>query len=303
MVEQRCCRPRIILPILFFRQYLDYGGLYDRDKLFWKEIRDVIITAACAPPGGGRNPLTARFVRHFAMLNIPPPTDNLLKNIFRAIMKGFLSEFSNAVRDLAEFIVSAAVDVYQKIAEDLLPTPAKSHYVFNLRDLSKCIQGVLQADSGIIRETSQMLRLFYHECLRVFHDRLINAEDQMYFYFLMRDVCNRNFGTPVINLPEGSKTKIFEPPILLFGDFMVFGATKENRFYEEIVNIPKLKTVLQDYLDDYNLGTSKEMKIIFFMGKFHAKFKRLYTVNTNNPNIRILNNSKFCILYLCRIRK
>lgn len=46
---------------------------------------------------------------------------------------------------------------------------------------------------------------------------------------------------------------------------MAFGASKENKFYEEITNIPKMKTVLQDYLDDYNLGTSKEMKIIFFM--------------------------------------
>lgn len=79
----------------------------------------------------------------------------------------------------------------------------------------------------------------------------------------MQEVCNRNFGTPVLNLPDDHV--ILDPPILLFGDFMVFGAEKENRIYEEIINIPKMKAVLQEYLDDYNLSTSKEMKIIFFM--------------------------------------
>lgn len=54
--------------------------------MFWKTINDVIITAACAPPGGGRNPLTPRFVRHFAMLLIPPPNDYALKAIFRVII-------------------------------------------------------------------------------------------------------------------------------------------------------------------------------------------------------------------------
>jgi dynein heavy chain len=57
--------------------------MYDRQKLFWKDIEDVVFTAACAPPGGGRNPLTPRFLRHFAMLLIPSPTEASLKAIFR----------------------------------------------------------------------------------------------------------------------------------------------------------------------------------------------------------------------------
>lgn len=63
--------------------------------------------------------------------------------------------------------MAAAVVIYERIAEELLPTPAKSHYVFNLRDLSKCVQGILQANSDTIRDQPQMNRLFYHECLRV----------------------------------------------------------------------------------------------------------------------------------------
>ncbi|XP_049813740.1 dynein axonemal heavy chain 6 [Schistocerca nitens] len=250
-------------PIELLRQYLDFGGLYDREKLFWKEIQDVVIIAACAPPGGGRNPLTPRFVRHFSMLFIPSPSEFTLKNIFKVILRGFLSDFTNPVKDLGDIIVNSAVEIYNRISEDLLPTPAKSHYVFNLRDLSKCIQGVLQADAGTVREAIQMMRLFYHECLRVFHDRLINIEDKSYFYKLMYEVCNRTYGDPVIQLPE--EEIILHPPVLLFGDFMVMGASKEDKVYEEITDIEKFKKVAQDYLEDYNLTTPKEMKLIFFM--------------------------------------
>lgn len=160
-------------------------------------------------------------------------------------------------------MVNAAVEIYTRIATDLLPTPAKSHYVFNLRDLSKCVQGVLQADSGTMREQAGMLRLFYHECLRVFHDRLINLQDKSYFYHLMKEICGRSFGSTVLHLPD--EPLITNPPLLLFGDFMQFGASKEDRIYEEITNFDKMKNVLQDYLDDYNLLESKDMSIIFFI--------------------------------------
>ena len=69
-------------PIELLRQYQDFGGFYDREKLFWKQIKDVTICSACAPPGGGRNPITPRMLRHFAMFCLPSPSEVSLKAIF-----------------------------------------------------------------------------------------------------------------------------------------------------------------------------------------------------------------------------
>lgn len=98
----------------------------------------------------------------------------------------------------------------------------------------------------------------------------------------MRDICNRNFGTPVVPLPDTDI--ILEPPILLYGDFMIFGTEKADRIYEEITNIKKMKHVLQDYLDDYNLSTPKEMKIIFFMDALQhiARIARMLRAERGN---------------------
>ncbi|KAK6964805.1 Dynein heavy chain 6 axonemal, partial [Biomphalaria glabrata] len=57
-----------------------------------------------------------------------------------AIINGFLLDFSRNARTLAEPIVNSAVELYFRMSSDLLPTPVKSHYVFNLRDLSKVVQ-------------------------------------------------------------------------------------------------------------------------------------------------------------------
>ncbi|KER18354.1 hypothetical protein T265_16116, partial [Opisthorchis viverrini] len=74
-------------PIELLRQLKDFGGFYDRDKLEWITIQDVTLSAACGPPGGGRNPVTPRLIRHFSVFTIPPPSEVNLKQIFSTILK------------------------------------------------------------------------------------------------------------------------------------------------------------------------------------------------------------------------
>ena len=117
------------------RRKQDFKGFYDRNKLFWKSIEDTILTAACAPPGGGRNEVSPRFFRHFTMMSIPSPSESAMKTIFKSILGGHLKSFPPQFASLLNGLVSSTVDVFFRVCEQLLPTPAKSHYTFNLRDV------------------------------------------------------------------------------------------------------------------------------------------------------------------------
>ena len=67
----------------------------------------------------------------------------------------------------------------------MLPLPAKSHYLFNLRQVSEIIQGLMMVPAEVVEkceDKQRMLhRLWVHETMRVFSDRLINEEDKLAF--------------------------------------------------------------------------------------------------------------------------
>ena len=182
-------------PIELLRQYQDFGGFYNRSEegMPFTEIKDVVLAAACAPPGGGRNAISPRLLRHYCMFSIPSPSEYSLKHIFKSITHGFFVDFNSTVKACADQIVDAAVEIYGRMSTELLPTPAKSHYVFNLRDLSKCIQGILQVKPESISDKDSVAKLFFHESQRVFHDRLINDEDKKYFHTILAEMASKFF--------------------------------------------------------------------------------------------------------------
>lgn len=77
---------------------------------------------------------------------LPEPSDSNLKKIFGTILKGFMNtfNFSEQIKKAADGIVSSTLVFYNTIKSELLPIPSKFHYQFNLRDISKVFQGLLQ---------------------------------------------------------------------------------------------------------------------------------------------------------------
>ena len=65
--------------------------------------------------------------------------------MFTAILGGFMDhQFGLDVkRALLKPMVEGSIEVYLRVSQELLPTPARAHYTFNLRDLSRVFQGIL----------------------------------------------------------------------------------------------------------------------------------------------------------------
>jgi|LauGreDrversion4_2_1035121.scaffolds.fasta_scaffold05692_6 dynein heavy chain len=134
-------------PIELLRQWMDHQGWYDRkskEKPFMK-IEDIIFIGAMGPPGGGRSALTRRLERHFNIITYTNLGKESITMIFQKIVYAFLSSFSEAIAKCLDEIVEATQRVYNAVATNLKPTPSKSHYTFNLRDMSKIFQGLCSA--------------------------------------------------------------------------------------------------------------------------------------------------------------
>jgi dynein heavy chain len=117
---------------------------YDRARCELKYVKDTQLLAAMAPPGGGRNPFSQRINACFSTVNMTQPNDAQLRRVFSTLLNLKLAEFDDDVRPLAEPIVAASVEIYRAVSRELLPTPSKSHYLFNTRDLAKIVLGVMQ---------------------------------------------------------------------------------------------------------------------------------------------------------------
>ena len=103
-------------------------------------------TGAMVHPGGGRNDIPNRLKRQFCLLNVTMPSLAAIDNIFGTIIRGRLSArvVPAAVADVAARLTDATIVLWRRTSSRMLPTPAKFHYQFNMRELSRVFGGIFQ---------------------------------------------------------------------------------------------------------------------------------------------------------------
>uniref|UniRef100_A0A6I8PID9 Dynein axonemal heavy chain 3 n=1 Tax=Ornithorhynchus anatinus TaxID=9258 RepID=A0A6I8PID9_ORNAN len=232
-------------PIELLRQWIDHGHWYDKKDTSRLDVIDLLLVSAMGPPGGGRNHITGRFTRHLNIISINAFEDEILSKIFSSVVnwhfgKGF------------DMLVQATMTIYKTAVENFLPTPSKSHYVFNLRDFSRVIQGVLLCPHTHL----QLIRLWIHEVYRVFYDRLIDSEDRQVFFSMVKETTFNCFKKNVEKVGDDNIRSLF------FGDFVK--PESDLKVYDEITDLTQLTTVMEYYLEEFNNISKAPMSLVMF---------------------------------------
>ena len=137
--------------------------------------------------------------------------------------------------------------VYKSAVSTFLPTPSKSHYVFNLRDFSRVVTGVLLVPKTHMSEGDKLIRLWVHEVYRVFYDRLIDDKDHEQFFHIVQETMSQQFKVSADkllgHLAGGRKVGDDDIRGLFFGDYMIPGA--EPRIYNEVQDFQQLTSTIE----------------------------------------------------------
>ncbi|XP_043512192.1 dynein axonemal heavy chain 2 [Frieseomelitta varia] len=240
-------------PLELIRQWIGYGFWYDREKQTQKFIQKLQLLAAMGPPGGGRNVITNRLLTKFNVINMTFPVEKQIIRIYGSMLDQHFGNFHAEVKGISNEITLASIDLYNKVINKMLPTPAKMHYLFNLRDISKVFQGLLRSHKDYQFSRQTFLRLWVHEVFRVFSDRLVDEKDREWFVDQIGEQLGKHFELTFHNVCPEKRCP-------LFGSFM-----NAWDVYEDLTNLAAVRTYIENQMDEYNAFTGVvRMNLILF---------------------------------------
>jgi dynein heavy chain len=242
-------------PIELARQFVDYRGWYDKTKIVLKEVLDCGYVACMNPTAGSFN-ITPRMQRHFATFAVQMPSSEIVRSIYMAMVDGHLSSrFSPDVAKLSAKLVDATVELHRMVSSFFLTSAVKFHYQFNLRDLSAVVQGLCRMQPEYHNKPADAVRLWVHECERVFLDRMINATDMGQFQEMRKTVVKKFFDDSELMAAAEKLPNVHT-------SFMKF-TPEENPVYYGCDDYARLNKVLTEKLNEHN-ETNATMDLVLF---------------------------------------
>lgn len=279
------------------RQLLSYGYCYNNanilDKIF---IQDTVFALAITA-GRTDTSIPSRLLRHFNTYTITTPTRDNIFRIYSNMLLAYLkkNQFAADVTGNVTSMVNATIDIYVSVMKVLRPVPRKLYYFFDMRDVSKVINGCGLIQKESVETKITFIRLWVHEVLRVFGDRVLDEDDKEWLFLKIREAVKNNFKdsfeVAFDHLPKFENNQITKDSFddLMFGNFMN-SSKKSNQYkqYEEITSIDALKNKVLAYLEEYNTNVKKmNIVVCHHMLKILIKISRI--LSTPGGNILMIS--------------
>ena len=194
--------------ITFLRQLAEQGGYWRPSDLAFVKLERVQIIGACNPPtDAGRVALSSRFLRHCPLVFVDFPALPSLRMIYGTFNRALL-KLVPTLRSYAEALTDAMIEVYSRSQARFTPD-LQSHYVYSPRELSRWVRALYEAmkppetaGGGGAQSTSMsatdLVRLWAHEALRLFQDRLVERSERDWTDACIDDVARKHF--PAVDL-------------------------------------------------------------------------------------------------------
>ncbi|CAG5048847.1 unnamed protein product [Parnassius apollo] len=258
-------------PIELLRLYFDQKHWYDlktTDKLY---IHDTIFYGAIGPVGGSRQLIYPRMLRHYNIYSINEFSKESMTKIFTSLLQlGWRRNgFGQDTQPVIVNIIAATMAIYEQATEGLRPTPAKLHYIFNLRDFSRVIQGCALLRKESAENKKIFIRIWVHEIMRVFYDRLVDEIDRTWFFDILkystRDFMKDNFES-ALDTYQNDKGNVTQESIknMMFGCYLDTDSLEGERRYEEIPSKESILNIAVSMLAEYNAMHKAKMTIVLF---------------------------------------
>ena len=249
--------------IALVRQHMDYGHIYDKQKLTAKNILNCQYVTAMNPSAGAHQ-INPRLQRHFVTLAVGFPAQTSLLTIYQTFLDGHLTQFDDAIKALSGSLINGALALHNEVSMKFKKSAKQFHYEFSLRHLSNVFQGLLTSSPKVFgNDASKFVALWLHESQRVYCDCLVSNEHVFKYKEIASSQAKRRF--PNFNMAKFFLTENAEP--LVFAHFIdsedEAEAKNQGRPYNFCPSLAVLRKHVQASLQDYN-ETNPGMNLVLF---------------------------------------
>ena len=164
--------------ISFLRQLVEHNGFWRTSDKSWVTLDRIQFVGACNPPtDAGRTPMGARFLRHAPLVMVDYPGEQSLMQIYGTFNSAVL-KIIPSLRGYAEPLTQSMVRFYLESQQRFTPK-IQPHYVYSPRELTRWVRGVYEAIRPLETLSLEgLIRIWAHEALRLFQDRLVAEEER-----------------------------------------------------------------------------------------------------------------------------